>query len=213
MKRVKGMLATGALLAVGPASAADEAKPVIPDPEYVFCTVCHGVDMGGNVVIEAPRLSGMDAWYVERQLVAFSKGWRGTHEEDDNGQEMRPMAAVLDDAQIAEVAKYVESVSSPAPAPTVDGDAARGRAIYASCGACHGPAAEGNEALGGPPLTGLNDWYMLEQLKKFDAGLRGTHPEDRYGQQMKAATELLPDEQAMADVVRYISTLRSKQSN
>lgn len=214
MRRMASLLAAGTLLAsaADTACADDGARPVIPADEYVFCTVCHGVDMGGNVVIEAPRLSGMDTWYVERQLRAFRDDWRGTHDSDANGQEMRPMAAALSDAQIAEVAAYVKAVSSPPPALTVDGDVTRGEALYATCAGCHGAAAEGNEALGGPALTGLNDWYLVEQLEKYRAGLRGSHPDDRYGQQMKAATALLPDKQATADVVRYISTLRSKDS-
>ena len=40
-------------------------------------------------------LSGEDAEYVERQLHAFKKGWRGRHERDLNGMEMRPMAEAL----------------------------------------------------------------------------------------------------------------------
>ncbi|MGH8167912.1 MAG: c-type cytochrome, partial [Woeseiaceae bacterium] len=50
------------------AAAADE--PVIPPEEFVYCTVCHGVQMKGNPNIEAPRLSGMDEAYIERQLHA-----------------------------------------------------------------------------------------------------------------------------------------------
>ncbi len=209
MSPVKRMGIVAALVCAAPLASADEAaaEPVIPAPEFVYCTTCHGIDMGGNVVLAAPRLSGMDAWYVARQLRGFSKGWRGVHPEDAGGHEMRPMAAMLSDAEIAAVAKYVSRVQSAPPAVTVDGDAGRGKALYASCVACHGPAAAGDRELASPPLTGLDDWYQLEQLKKYRAGILGSHPDDSYGQQMRAAAALLADEQAMADVVRYIATL------
>jgi len=213
MTAMKRISLLAALAGLGPlaAGAVEPAGPVIPDARYVYCTTCHGVNMGGNVVIAAPRLSGMDRWYVERQLHAFKKGWRGVHPEDDGGHEMRPMAAVLTDAEIAEVSGYVHAVDSAPPAVTVEGDAGRGEALYASCAACHGADAAGNEALASPPLTGLNDWYLLEQLEKFKVGVRGNHPEDSYGQQMRAAAGLLADRQAMADVVRYITTLNPKR--
>lgn len=190
-------------------AAVAEETPVIPPDKFVYCTVCHGVQLGGNHVIQAPRVSSLEGWYVERQLRAFRKGWRGAHDDDTYGQEMRPMAAVLSDREITAATEYVSAVESAPPATTIDGDADRGRALYASCAACHGPDAGGNQALASPALTGLNDWYLVTQLANYKAGIRGNHPDDTYGLQMQAAASLLPDEQAIRDVVRYISTLGS----
>jgi cytochrome c oxidase subunit II len=184
--------------------------PVIPPDEFVYCTVCHGVQMKGNASIEAPRLSGMDAAYVKRQLQGFSKGWRGTHENDLLGMEMRPMAAILTDDEIAAAARYVNAVSSEPPPVTVEGNAVRGKQLYASCAACHGPDGRGVAALGGPPLVGLNDWYLVTQLFNFRDGTRGSHPDDAYGAQMRAAAAVLPDDAAIQDVVSYINSLQSK---
>ncbi|MGB5353980.1 MAG: c-type cytochrome [Woeseia sp.] len=197
-------------LVVSPAAVLAADNPVVPAQKYVYCTVCHGIQMGGNVVIAAPRVSGMDSDYIERQLLSFKNGLRGVHPDDNGGHEMRPMAAALSDKEISEVAKYVSAVESAAPAVTLTGDAARGKTLYTSCSACHGAAAEGNKALGGPALTGLNDWYLLTQLKNYKAGVRGGNPDDIYGMQMQSATALLPDEQAMLDVVYYIATINSK---
>lgn len=205
---MKTLLAT---CVVAASAAAAEDSPVIPDDELVYCTVCHGVQVGGNANLAAPRLSGLSAWYVERQLQAFGKGWRGTHEDDAAGQEMRPMAAILSAGEIERAAAYVDAVESPAPAVTLEGDAARGKSLYASCAACHGADAEGNESLASPALSGLDDWYQLTQLKNFKTGVRGNHPDDTYGRQMQAAAALLPDEQAMKDVIRYISTLNDRR--
>jgi cytochrome c oxidase subunit 2 len=87
------------------------------------------------------------------------------------------------------------------------GDAARGKTLYATCGACHGPNAEGMEALNAPKLAGQEEWYVIRQLQNFKAGVRGNNPRDTYGMQMAPMAQILPDDQAMADVAAYIKTL------
>lgn len=191
---------------------ADDA-PVVPPQEFVYCTVCHGADLKGNRNIEAPRLSGMESWYVERQLEAFAKGWRGTHETDLPGIEMRPMAEALSKSEIREAARYAGAVTSPVPKSTVQGDEERGMALYQTCSACHGPRADGNQALGGPALTTQNDWYLVTQLENYRDNVRGHAADDTFGQQMRAAAQLLEDDRAIADVVAYISTLQQEQGN
>jgi cytochrome c oxidase subunit 2 len=65
----------------------------------------------------------------------------------------------------------------------------------------------GNKELNSPRLAGMSDWYMVIQLQKFRAGLRGDHPDDVIGLQMAPFAKLLPDEQSLLDVVAYINTL------
>ncbi len=193
------------LIGTNGAIAADELP--IPADEFVFCTTCHGVQLMGNELIKAPRLSGMDAWYVEQQLQSFKNGWRGTHENDISGMEMQPMAAALKDEQIAAAARFTHLTQSPQPLETVSGNANKGRMLYATCAACHGVSGEGNQALGGPALTDLNDWYLLTQLMNYRDGSRGSHPDDTYGMQMRASIQVLSDDAAMLDVVSYINSL------
>lgn len=200
------LTATMALTLSFASQAEDDELPIAPD-EFVYCTVCHGVQLMGNRNIDAPRLSGMAPWYVRRQLEAFRNGWRGTHGDDLIGMEMQPMAAALSDEQIAVAADFAHATRSPLPAVTVDGDAEAGRQLYAPCIACHGAGAEGNESLGAPALTGIDDWYLVRQLENYKSGARGSDPADSYGMQMRASTGLLRDNQAIRDVVRYISTL------
>lgn len=88
------------------------------------------------------------------------------------------------------------------------GDAAKGKTLFATCVACHGGGAEGNKALNAPRLAGQEDWYLVRQLKNFKDGIRGADPNDIYGQQMAPMAQLLPDDQAIADVVAYIETLK-----
>jgi cytochrome c553 len=197
-----------AVSSIGIANVVEAADdyPVAAE-EFVYCTVCHGAQLMGNATIRAPRLSKMESWYVERQLTSFKNGWRGTHEADAIGMEMQPMAAALSDEQITEVAQFVSATTSPSPSTTVQGNASRGRIHYATCSACHGANGKGNQALGGPDLTGTNDWYLLEQLQKFRDGRRGSHPKDTFGGQMRAAVQILSDDDAVQDVVSYINTL------
>src|SRR5690606_7976767 len=87
------------------------------------------------------------------------------------------------------------------------GDAARGKALYATCGACHGPNAEGMEALNAPALAGQEEWYTIRQLKNFKEGIRGTNPKDTYGMQMAPMAQVLAHDQAIDDVAAYIRSL------
>lgn len=207
LKRVFAIAA--AVCVMGSAHADDEAElPVAPD-DLVYCTVCHGVQLMGNETLEAPRLSGMETWYVENQLQAFRQGWRGTHPDDLVGMEMRPMAAGLSDSGIESAASFVGRAHSPPPAATIEGDAARGKTLYASCAACHGADGRGNETLAGPSLIGQNDWYMVRQLENYRDGVRGFAEDDVYGQRMRAAAGLLIEDQSIRDVVAYITTLQS----
>ena len=203
------MLTAVALLALTSLVRAEDELP-IPADEFVYCTVCHGVQLMGNPIIRAPRLSGMDSWYVENQLRAFKKGWRGKHEMDLIGMEMQPMAAALTDEQIKDVSAFVAATRSDAPPGTIDGDADKGRAYYSTCAACHGVRGEGNIALGSPALTSINDWYLVTQIRNFRDGTRGSHAGDTYGMQMRASARLLPDDEAIQDVVTYISTLQDQ---
>ncbi|MEK9647822.1 MAG: c-type cytochrome [Gammaproteobacteria bacterium] len=86
------------------------------------------------------------------------------------------------------------------------GDASRGQALYATCGACHGANAEGMEALNAPALAGQEEWYVVRQLQNFKKGIRGGAG-DVYGMQMAPMAMILPDDQAMEDVAAYIKSL------
>ena len=63
------------------------------------------------------------------------------------------------------------------------------------CAACHGNNGEGKEELFSPSIAGMPTWYIKDQLKQFRDGHRGVHPEDIPGQQMRAISLSLTDEQ------------------
>jgi len=207
--RMRTLLAILLVFTEAALAVTDDELP-IPADDYVYCTVCHGVQLMGNPIIRAPRLSGMDSWYVENQLRAFQKGWRGKHESDLTGMEMRTMAVALTDEQIRAVSGFVAATRSDLPTTTIDGNIEKGRAYYSTCAACHGVRGEGNIALGSPALTGINDWYLVTQIRNFRDGTRGSHAGDTFGMQMRASARLLPDDEAIQDVVTYISTLQDQ---
>ena len=68
----------------------------------------------------------------------------------------------------------------------------------------------GIKELNSPRLAGMTDWYMVTQLQKYRAGLRGDNADDTFGQQMMPFAKALPDDQAVLEVVAYINTLSSE---
>jgi cytochrome c553 len=58
-----------------------------------------------------------------------------------------------------------------------------------------------------PRLAGMSDWYMVTQLKNYQQGIRGAHPEDMYGNQMALMAAILADDQAINDLVSYANSL------
>jgi cytochrome c oxidase subunit 2 len=175
---------------------------------YQLCAACHGSVGEGSRRYGAPAIGGLEPWYVEAQLAKFKDGTRGFRPEDAAGLQMRPMArALVTEVDVRAVAAYVATLRPDAPAPTLTGDAARGRVAYAACTGCHGDRGQGQQAVGAPRLTRQADWYLAAQLEKFRQGLRGTHPNDAAGTQMRAMAMTLADAQAVLDVVAYIRSL------
>jgi cytochrome c553 len=194
MKTVRfALLASMALVAN--ANAAEKS-------DLAYCTVCHGAHGNGNPAIRAPKISGMEPWYIRRQLEAFRDGLRGTHPDDAAGHEMQPVGVRLrDNTGIDAAIKYVAGFEPKNPPVTVVGDAARGRNLYMTCESCHGTKGEGNQTIGAPALAARTDWYLVTQLQNFKAGLRENA-------QMRVIVATLPDKQSIDDVVAYINTLR-----
>ena len=176
---------------------------------YTVCASCHGAKAEGNSALKAPRLSYLAPEYLASQLEKFQRGIRGGKGSTPEAAQMAGMAGTLAGSQaILDVAGYVASLETELPDRTIEGDVQLGADYYNQfCGACHGPAAQGNPALNSPALAGADDWYLLAQLKAFRAGMRGAHPEDRTGRQMLAMAGVLPDEEAMRDVVAFIGSL------
>ena len=205
---------------------------------FQLCGVCHGSEGDGKRDILAPSIAGLPEWYLVNQLKKFRNGGRGAHPDDVAGLKMRPMARVLDigsrkrnpkngawhyesDKELQAVARYVASLKPKQPKDVIEGgDPVKGKALYLNCMGCHGQKSEGMAAMQAPTQTHMEDWYMLEQLKKFKSGQRGAEDTSKYdpteplfmsGTQAMAMRGIvmatIPDEQAMKDVIAYIREL------
>ena len=176
--------------------------------KFDYCLLCHGSNANGNPGIRAPKLSGMEPWYLARQLENFAAGVRGVPGDDAGGHEMMPVGLRLKQEGIIDAAvHFIGSLESRRPPATVRGDVAHGRKLYQACAACHGAKGAGNAALQAPALAARTDWYLATQLTNYKQGLRGADERDTYGAQMRAIATTLPDDKAVTDLVAFINTL------
>jgi cytochrome c553 len=145
------------------------------------CMACHGADGAGQAAAGNPRLAGLDAAYLQKQLDDFASGTR------DNAV-MKPTATALDEDERQALARYYSklplppSLAKPAtPMPAADsvgavlatrGDWSRD---VPGCVQCHGPAGVGVGAHF-PPLAGQPTAYIAAQLKAWQNGARHNDP-------------------------------------
>jgi cytochrome c oxidase subunit 2 len=77
------------------------------------CGACHGGQAEGNDALAAPRLAGLDAAYVKRQLANFRAGVRGANPHDKYGRQMAMMAAMVTAGRdIDDLVGYIHTVGS-----------------------------------------------------------------------------------------------------
>jgi len=194
------VLGVEAVLAAGVARA---------ENKFDYCLLCHGADANGNFGIRAPKISGVEPWYLARQLENFAAGARGVPGDDAAGHEMGPVGMRLkQEGTLEDAVAFIGALKSRRPAPTLSGDVPQGKKLYANCASCHGAKGEGNQSLNAPALAARSDWYLVVQLTNYQKGVRGADERDVYGAQMRAIIATLPDEKAITDVVAYINTLK-----
>lgn len=173
--------ATGEIIAMGggPGGAANA------------CFTCHGLEGQGDG-IAAPRLAGLDAGYLQKQMEDYASGLR----PDDA---MTRIARALDQRGRREVAVFYAAM--PAPAPTrspsaapplyLNGDPARG---IVACASCHGVDGQGSGDGGGPQIADQPFAYTLEQIDRWKSGKRRNDPRGV----MAAAVKPLSTQEARA---------------
>lgn len=128
------------------------------------CVTCHGVHGEGNG-FDAPRLAGLPAGYLQKQMEDYAAGLR-PHAV------MRDVARFLDSHERVDVANHYAALPPRAlPAATEAVPAASAEALYAeSCRSCHGPGGEGTPL--GPPLAAQPAFYLAQQLQDWQAATR-----------------------------------------
>ena len=175
---------------------------------YVVCAACHGQQAEGMVALHAPKLTGQSAWYMRAQIDAYKRGYRGTHPDDEYGQQMAPMAATLFDAAAVEnVIAYIQSLPDEPAEVTIEGDVERGQDLYGGCAVCHRADGSGSSGTLAPRLAGMSDWYLARQLELFQQSIRGHDRTDTLARQMGFMSKQLHGQDAINDVVAYINAL------
>ena len=197
---------------IQPTGATTDVPPSLPPPGTpisfgTLCAACHGLRGEGNQQQRAPSIAGLPAWYVTLQFEKFRSDVRGATPADPDGQRMHAIARLLDESQITLLASTVAAMERHPTRNTLGGDATRGRPLYEErCMACHRYNGSGELAFKAAPLTGLQDWYVVAQLQKFRAGIRGGEPQDEDGNKMHLVTSDLNDHE-FRDVVAYLAHL------
>lgn len=173
------------------------------------CHACHGIQGEGIVPKHGPRLAGLPAEYIARQLTHFQNGTRGGSFDDLYGRQMQLAANGLSAIHIQLISQHLANFRAGPPLEIqLDGDWAKGSQIYQDqCLACHGEEGVGNLALEGTPLAGQIDVYLAQQLRNYQGGIRGSNPDDIFGRQMSASMAGLATEQDIVDVSLYLATL------
>lgn len=170
------------------------------------CMACHGADGGGMAGAGNPRLAGLNAAYLQKQLDDFANGAR-------TSPMMQATAKALSEDERQALAIYYSKLPmAPAlakptgPTPTADSVGAvlatRGRwsEQVPACVQCHGPGGVGvGEHF--PPLAGQSATYIEAQLKAWQRGTRHNDPL----QLMQHLSSAL-SEQDMHDVAVWFAT-------
>ena len=160
--------------AIDPATMANSGNATV-----AACASCHGIDGGGQVSF--PRLAGMNAVYLLKQLQEFASGRRAN-------TIMQPVAKALSRDDHIAMANYYAALPVPAAlirptAPVTDaGDvgarlATRGKWSEGvpACIQCHGPGGVGvGDSF--PSLAGQPAGYIAAQLKAWKDGTRKNDP-------------------------------------
>jgi cytochrome c553 len=175
----------------------------------INCVSCHGKQGQGIDSIKAPQIAGQEKWYLRQQLVNFRSDIRGGSTEDIPGMTMKNIAktVIKTDKEMDLLVDYVAALKPSKLKPHAFGDIEKGKQKYKMlCFTCHGHGGEGNIQFKAPSLKGLNDWYIVAQLKNFKHGLRGKDDRDIAGKMMAPMTLALSEED-MKNLAVYILTL------
>ncbi len=144
------------------------------------CVTCHGPRGEGNG-FDAPRLAGLPAGYLQKQMEDYAAGLRPHAVMGD-------VARFLDSHERVRVANHYAALPAQAlPSATSGAVAATTPGLYAgACQQCHG--VEGVGTGNGPPLNAQPALYLTQQLQDWQVSKRrndGSHVMLKVAQQLK----------------------------
>lgn len=184
------------------------------------CATCHGEFGQGGKKGEYPRIAGQREAYLAEQLLSYRERRRinipmfpYTQERELSGEDIRI------------ISKYLAAIELPTQMPTfkgdedaltrllmtekvmiiprVEGDIAKGKAIYQSeCANCH--AKDGRGRSNFPMLVGQYTNYLMKQMEAYIKGER-PHDDDK----PKSGVLMPLKQQDLQDILAYLTTLQS----
>jgi len=196
-------LVVAALGAAGAERPDMDQKQVTNDRAVNLCSSCHG-PRGISTSPEFPILAGQKEAYLATQMKAFRNRTRSEKEAHDF---MWGIAAQMDDAAIAAIARYYAAQSPAEGRPASSTNAMKGKDLFekgapergiVACATCHGKNAEGGADA--PRLASQHAKYIAKQLRYMQT-------QERDVATMRAIVkDLTPDEaQAVALYVQSLS--------
>ena len=186
------------------------------------CATCHGEFGQGGKKGEYPRIAGQRASYLADQLFSYRERRRINIPMFPYTQERE-----LSDDDIRIISKYLAAIELPTQMPTfkgdedaltrllmtekvmiiprVEGDIAKGKAIYQSeCANCH--AKDGRGRSNFPMLVGQYTNYLMKQMEAYIKGER-PHDDDK----PKSGVLMPLKQQDLQDILAYLTTLQSSE--
>jgi cytochrome c553 len=170
------------------------------------CFSCHGLQGQGDTGGAFPRLAGLDAHYLAKQMDDYASGARAN-------EVMTRIAQQLTQVDRQSVSLYYAGLVGRAPLFRSTADASliqRGATLYAqgsakhgiqACGNCHGPGGRGLNPVY-PAIAGQPPAYIETQLRLWQAGIRRNDIADLMG----SAVRRMVDEDIRA-VSAYVAGL------
>ncbi|MDP2794538.1 MAG: c-type cytochrome [Sulfurisoma sp.] len=191
------------LLALPPLVHAQDIPPL--SERLQLCASCHAMD-GNSVIPENPKISGMDAGYLERQMADFKSGVR-------KSPVMSGIIPLVDGKEFAALAGHF---SAQKPGKGVAADprlVAEGKAIFdegivgsavPACSGCHNEDGSGTEKY--PRVAGQHTAYVVQQMLNFKSGERANDSRAL----MRAVAKRMNEKEIRA-VAEYVATLSGSE--
>lgn len=183
------------------------AQEVPPLAERLqVCAACHNAD-GNSTIADNPRLAGLDADYIARQLADFKSGKRPS-------PIMAGIVAPIQEPEFRMLAAYFNQQKPAFGASAADAKAAaQGKEIFdegivgsavPSCSGCHNEDGSGTDKY--PRITGQHAAYVIQQLQNFKSGVRAN---DSKGVMQAVARRM--NEKEIQAVAEYVATLKEAE--